>query len=210
MTDSTRVSARIAVTDFKKGLLRDAAKEVFAKRGIRDASVREIAKTAGYATSAIYTHYRSVEELYGDIVRESLEALLAAIRAARASAVDGERADATLRGLYRFYADRPQDFELSFHLYDGIRPLGLSDRLIDSLNGLMREVLGEIDRAFAADGMPSDDQSATRAAAGLTFVFGLLLMHQTNRLALLSQDADRLLEQHLQLIGSLARQPHAA
>jgi TetR/AcrR family transcriptional regulator len=210
MTDSARVSARTAVTDVKKGLLRDAAREVFARRGIRDASVREIAKTAGYATSAIYTRYRSVEELYGDIVRESLEALLDQIRAARMSAMDGARADASLRAVHRFYLDRPQDFELSFHLYDGVRPLGLGDRLIEGLNALMREVLAEIDLAFAADGTATDDRSATRAAVGLTFVFGLLLMRQTNRLAPLSQDPDRLLEQHLRLIGALARQHHAA
>jgi TetR/AcrR family transcriptional regulator len=200
MTDEARVSARAAVTDFKKGLLRDAAKEVFARRGIRDTSVREIAKTAGYATSAIYTHYRSVEELYADIVRESLVALLAELRAAAVSGVDGQRTSATLRALYRFYRDRPREFELSFHLYGGIRPQGLGDRRDEELNALMREAVREVGQAYVRDGLATERSASAHATTGVAYVFGLLLMHQTKRLALLGQDADTLLEQHLALV----------
>jgi AcrR family transcriptional regulator len=199
-TSDASVLARSAVTDFKKGLLREAAKEVFSKRGIRDTSVRQIAKTAGYTTSAIYTHYASVEELYGDIVRESLDILLTEIRDLTTGEVDGQEVARTLRYFYRYYITRPREFELSFHLYDGIRPHGLGDELNGELNALMTSVLQEIGHSFVLDGLATEEESLTRGTEAATYVFGLLLMYHTRRLQILGQDPDKLLDHYLGLV----------
>lgn len=200
MTDTSeaQTQARTAVTDFKKSLLRDAAKEVFSTRGIREASVRQIAKTAGYTTSAIYTHYGSVEELYGDIVRESLELLLDDLRLISADS-PGMTA-ASLRAFFAYYLTRPREFELSFHLYDGVRPHGLGDDLNSELNDLMRSVFRRIGDAFVTDGLATDDTAMSRATQACTFVFGLLLMFHTRRLFLLDEDPESLLEGYLALV----------
>lgn len=192
--------ARAAVADFKKGLLREAAKEVFSKRGVRGTSVREIAKAAGYTTSAIYTHYAKVEELYGDIVRESLEALLLQLRSRDASTPPGDKVAVALSTFHHYYVERPREFELSFHLYDGIRPHGLGDKLNDDLNALMKDVFREIAAAFVGDGLATEPDAMTRATGACTFVFGLLLMFHTRRLFLLSEDHERLLEDYLALL----------
>ncbi|WP_214105645.1 TetR/AcrR family transcriptional regulator [Acrocarpospora catenulata] len=199
-------SARAAVTDFKRGLLREAAKEVFSKKGIRDTSVREIAKAAGYATSAIYTHYGSVEELYGDIVRESLEILLGEIRAQLADETgEGQRVSRCVRTLYRYYITRPRDFELSFHLYDGIRPHGLNTELNTELNAVMTSVFQAIGEAFVADGLATEQDALARSTEASTYAFGLLLMFHTRRLFLLDQDADSLLDHYLNQVQSQPR-----
>jgi AcrR family transcriptional regulator len=200
-------SARTAVADFKKGLLREAAKEVFSQRGIRDTSVRQIATAAGYTTSAIYTHYSSVEELYGDIVRESLETLLEELTSIREDAKDGHAVSHALRRFHLYYIDNPREFELSFHLYDGIRPHGLGEKLNGELNALMKSVFGEIGKAFIADGLADETTAMTRSTEACTFVFGLLLMYHTRRLFLLGADHERLLADYVRMVESTPSAP---
>ncbi len=42
----------------------DAAAEVFARRGYREASVAEIARSAGYSTGALYVHFSGKHDLF--------------------------------------------------------------------------------------------------------------------------------------------------
>ena len=74
-----------AVNALKRDLIREAAKRVFVARGLSAASVREIAQQAGYTTGAIYFHYASKEEIYADVLRESLAALHEAVSSAAAA-----------------------------------------------------------------------------------------------------------------------------
>lgn len=51
-----------------RGPLLEAAAEVFAERGFRDASVDEIARRAGYSKGAVYWHFASKDELFFELV----------------------------------------------------------------------------------------------------------------------------------------------
>src|ERR671939_99354 len=51
-----------------------AALRVFAERGYRDASVDEIAATAGYSKGAVYWHFSGKEELLQTLLEERLDA----------------------------------------------------------------------------------------------------------------------------------------
>ena len=75
MPASAKASRNTAVNALKRDLIREAAKRVFLARGLSAASVREIALQAGYTTGAIYFHYASKEEIYADVLRQSLSAL---------------------------------------------------------------------------------------------------------------------------------------
>jgi len=56
----------------KKQQIIDAAIRVISNQGIEKTSVREIAAAAGITTGAIYYHYKNKEELFQDIVNESI------------------------------------------------------------------------------------------------------------------------------------------
>ena len=56
----------------KKQQIIDAAIRVISNQGIEQTSVREIAAAAGLTTGAIYYHYKNKEELFQDIVNESI------------------------------------------------------------------------------------------------------------------------------------------
>jgi AcrR family transcriptional regulator len=47
-----------------RGVLLDAAEEVFAKRGFGGAALEDIAEAAGYTRGAIYSHFGTKEELF--------------------------------------------------------------------------------------------------------------------------------------------------
>lgn len=191
-----------AIRDLKRRIIRDAATEVFAREGIERASVREIARAAGYTTGALYASYATKEELYAEILRESLELLAGELSAARSGAGPGSLAPATLRRLFEFYVERPHDFDLSFYLYGGARPRGLNRVLDRELNACLVRVMALIGRSLVEDGLAREGEAQHAAVSAATFVFGLLLMMKTGRLRSLREDPTRLLEDGLdRLVG---------
>src|SRR4051794_10989336 len=65
-------SARDEGRDGRSALL-EAALDVFAKRGYRDASVDEIAGAAGYSKGAVYFHFSGKEDLFFALLEERLD-----------------------------------------------------------------------------------------------------------------------------------------
>jgi AcrR family transcriptional regulator len=65
-------AARSERRDGRSALL-DAAAEVFAARGLRDASVDEIAERAGYSKGAVYWHFESKDGLFLALLEERVD-----------------------------------------------------------------------------------------------------------------------------------------
>ena len=68
-------AARADQRDGRAALL-EAALEVFADRGYRDATVDEIAARAGYSKGAIYFHFSAKEDLFFALLEERIDAPL--------------------------------------------------------------------------------------------------------------------------------------
>ena len=185
------------MADFKRQLLKDAAKEVFAEVGLAAASVRRITESAGYTTSALYTYYGSKEELYGDLLRSSMDELLVVLEQARAGGA-GDVAQRVLEALLGFYLDRPRDFDLSFHLHGGARPSGLTKELDRELNQQMLGIVRFVADTLVDSGRASEADANRAAAGALAYVFGLILMANTGRLSLMSVEPQHLLAAHLE------------
>jgi hypothetical protein len=112
--DDGRGERRRAVNDYRREIILAAARRVFADQGLEGASLRAIAKEAGYTHGALYFYYASKEEIYGDLLAGSLDRLQAAVFAA----VDGRAApverllSATL-AFFDYYRDSPGDLDLA-------------------------------------------------------------------------------------------------
>src|SRR5882762_9680495 len=65
-------AARAEQRDGRAALL-EAALEVFADRGYRDASVDEIAERAGYSKGAIYFHFSGKDDLFFALLEERID-----------------------------------------------------------------------------------------------------------------------------------------
>ena len=53
-----------------------AALELFAEKGFRSATTKELAKRAGVTEKTLYTHFRSKDELFAEVIRPGLEGMM--------------------------------------------------------------------------------------------------------------------------------------
>ena len=197
MPASARASRNTAVNALKRDLIREAAKRVFIARGLSAASVREIAQQAGYTTGAIYFHYTGKEEIYADVLRESLSALHEAVSsAAAAENKPVEALVAAYRAFIAFYRAKPQDLSLGLYLFEGAGPRGLNVKLNRDLNDRFLGVMQIFAAGLAAARV---DRRARKVEAVALFneMVGLLIAANTGRFAVFGVDADTMVERHV-------------
>jgi AcrR family transcriptional regulator len=186
---------KAAVSAFKRELIREAAKRVFVEVGLHKTSVREIAKAAGYTTGAIYAQYASKEEVYADILRESLTSMATAVEQAAAAAQVGRKGAAALRAWFEYFRERPAEYDLGFYLYGGAKPAGVGKELNRELNVRLKRVYTAAADALEADGLVKASEKHEKAVAGASWMFGILLMFRTGRLKILAVGVDQLVDE---------------
>ena len=198
MTAAARQGRRQAVTQLKRALILDAARAVFEAEGLEGASLRSIAKAAGYTPAALYFHFPSKEAVYAALLAESLGRLKAATEAAAAAATDPAGAlRAAAVAFFTFDADNPGDLDLGFYLFrGGMKPHGLGRDFDAGLNDGLAATLEPIGAAARALG-------ASGAAAGrlvaefFAYAVGVLLLVHTRRIRMFGQDARAMIDRHL-------------
>ena len=197
------------MTDARRALVLDAARAVFSEAGIEGASIREIAKKAGYTPGAIYSYFDSKEAIYGALLGESLERLNGAVEAAR---VVKNRPDKTLQfkanAWFGFYAANPRDLDLGFYLVQGLRPRGLTSDLNTRLNGRLHDALRPCEAALRAMGLAPGD-ALREATALFAHGVGLLLLQHTGRIRMFGQSAPALFKRYVEQLGARYAQPDA-
>ena len=178
-----------ALNDSRRALMLDAARSVFERLGIEGASIREIARQAGYTPGAIYSYFDNKEAIYGALLAESLERLNAAVDAAGADASSpADLLQAKASAWFGFYVVNPRDLDLGFYLVQGMQPRGLTSELNDQLNARLYDALRPCDQAMRAMGLNAEDALRENTALFAHGV-GLLLLHHTGRIRLFGQDA---------------------
>lgn len=189
---------RQAVAALKRGLILEAAREVFAGQGLDGASLRAIAARAGYTPAALYFHFDSKEAIYAEVLRASLSALGQAVETAisRVEAPE-ERLHAAAMAFFGFYADNPRDLDLGFYLFrGGMKPAGLGRQRDEALNAALEAALRPIAEAAEALG-------ASPTAANLLVVdafahaAGLLLLLHTGRIRMFGASAAGLMDAYI-------------
>jgi AcrR family transcriptional regulator len=197
MTERRR-SRREAVNGHKRGIILNAAKQVFAEEGLEGASLRAIAVRAGYTAAALYFHFDSKEAIYAEVLKASLAALGRTVDGAVAQAkLPAQRLKAAAMSFFRYYADNPRDLDLGFYLFrGGMKPAGLGSERDETLNAALEAALRPIADAAIALG-------ASRQKANLLMVdcfahaTGLLLLLHTGRIRMFGASAPDLMERYV-------------
>lgn len=188
-TEIARTERQQAVSDHRRTIIFDAAKEVFQEHGLEGASMRKIASRAGYTPGAIYFYYRSKEEIYGALLAESLERLNQAVAAAGLQATSlREKLIASALGFFSFYADNPRDLDLGFYLFNGMKPHGLTPELNRRLNRRLHDAWAPTEVALLEIGA-SPQQAGREITALFGHCAGLLLLQHTGRMKVFKQNA---------------------
>src|SRR5439155_14109399 len=126
MAKEQRIGRQKAVSELKRSLIMDAARQVFESEGLDGASLRAIATAAGYTPAALYFHFESKEAIYAEVLCESLTDLSKTIaRAVARARTPAARLRAAALAFFRYYVDNPRDLDLGFYLFRaGMKPHG--------------------------------------------------------------------------------------
>ena len=201
-----RQNRQQAQIDSRRAGVLDAARAVFQRLGIEGASIREIAKEAGYTPGAIYSYFENKEAIYGALLGESLERLNAVAAAAGRDALPpAEQLYAKAGAWFGFFAANPRDLDLGFYLVQGLQPRGLTAELNFQLNDRLHDALRPCEAALKAMGLGAD--AALRENTALfAHGVGLLLLQHTGRIRMFGQDASVLFQVYLtNLVARLIR-----
>lgn len=202
-----RESRRQAVTEHKRELILDAARQVFTEEGLEGASLRAIAVRAGYTPAALYFHFDSKEAIYAEVLKASLISLGSAVdRAVAQAKTSQQRLKAAAMSFFRFYAENPRDLDLGFYLFrGGMKPAGLGQERDERLNAALEAALQPI--AEAAVELGASQQRANLLMVDcFAHAAGLLLLLHTGRIRMFDASAPDLMEAYVRdRISQLAK-----
>jgi AcrR family transcriptional regulator len=195
MAKEQRVGRQKAVSELKRGLIMDAARQVFEAEGLDGASLRAIATAAGYTPAALYFHFESKEAIYAEVLRESLADLQKAVaRAVTRTKTPADRLRAAAMAFFRYYADNPRDLDLGFYLFrGGMKPHGLGKERDEVLNTALELAMLPIADAAQAFGA-SREEARLLMADIFAHAAGLLLLAHTGRIRMFGASAPHLME----------------
>ncbi|MBO3704320.1 MAG: TetR/AcrR family transcriptional regulator [Candidatus Accumulibacter sp.] len=195
--DDARRQRADAIAQLRRERVLDAARAAFFELGLEGASMREIARRAGYTAGAIYSYFASREEVYAALLGESLLRLNAHVAGAPADGGAAQRVRSKASAFFDFYRENPRDLDLGFYLFQGVRPTGLTRELDAQLNAQLRAALQP-----TADAVSEYGLDATSCEAEVTALFahmvGLLVLIHTGRIRMFRQHAPQLLAQYLE------------
>jgi AcrR family transcriptional regulator len=191
-------SRREAVSEYKRALILDAARQVFVEEGLDGASLRAIAVRAGYTPAALYFHFESKEAMYAEVLHASLESLGAAVdQAVSQTTAPQQKLKAAAVSFFQFYAENPRDLDLGFYLFrGGMKPAGLGHDRDVKLNAALEAALHPIVEAAVELGAPQERANLLMVDC-FAHASGLLLLLHTGRIRMFGASAPDLMEAYV-------------
>ncbi len=180
---------RDSVRAFKRSAILDAARRVLDRDGIDGATVRAVAKEAGYTPGALYAYYPGRDDILADLLCRSLGRAARAVRR-RAEERGEEPADpaalASLLGAH--YRREAGEFDLLLTVLQSRRVGRLAPDMARALNGRLIAALSPIAEALEAAGGWEARPAGEAAVRAAGLALGLLLLENSGRLAALGMD----------------------
>ena len=202
-TAQARIIREGALNQARRSLILDAARAAFSELGLDGASLREIAKRAGYTPGAIYSYFANLEEIYGALLGESLQRLNQVVHDAKANtraktrtAETTELLRAKVEAFYAFYRDNPKELDLGFYLFNGAKPRGLTPELNRALNEQLLASLQPVRDLLVTSGL-NTDEATVETGAVFAHIVGTLVLTHTGRIRLFQQSPDALFEKYM-------------
>jgi AcrR family transcriptional regulator len=147
----------------------DVALDCFIRKGYEGTSMECVAAAAGVSKPVIYTHFRSKDELYTDVLKRQQERFARAIQESVGSKFPAEDPEMTIRTIYetmfRHVASEPG---VGGFLYAEYR--GASAKFAEQQEVWRREHLGRMSEFFASlfPGLDGEDRDAAGHALAIS------------------------------------------
>ncbi|MVO98206.1 TetR/AcrR family transcriptional regulator [Paenibacillus lutrae] len=96
--------------------IRTAAMEIFVKRGYHNASIEEVARSAGISKGLMYNYFKGKEDLLADMVRSRIEEINKVMQEAAAQNSPTEQLKHIIDGALDNVGQRPKEYRFYLHL----------------------------------------------------------------------------------------------
>jgi AcrR family transcriptional regulator len=193
---AARAARKAVLVETRRAHVLEAARAAFAELGLERASLREIARRAGYSPGAIYSYFDSKEAVYAALMGESLERLNACVAEAATDDDPVRSLRRSARAFFDYYRRHPRDLDLGFYLAQGLPPGGAAPPADPALSQRLCDALAPMQQALQRLGM-STQEALVETTALFAQVVGLLLLSRTGRMRLFGQTAPALFERYL-------------
>ena len=198
---SPRIRRQRAQAEARREHVLAAAREAFTELGLERASLREIARRAGYTAGAIYGYFASKEDVYATLLGESLERLYARVAGALRPSAATDAADDELRlralAFFDFYRENPRDLDLGFYLFHGMQPRGLTPHWNERLNARLRDAMRPQEAALRALGFGAEE-ALSEVTALFAHTVGLLVLSHTGRIRMFGRASQDLFVRYVE------------
>lgn len=187
-----------ATSSEKKHMILEAAKRVFEEEGLEGSSLRSIAAEAGYTPAALYFHFSSREEIYAELLSQSLQQLKGFVdQKVKECGSAEERFKEAAWSFFDFYNRNPEDLSLGLYLFrGGIEPQGVGRERNQKLNQELYDCLAPV--AEAAKELGADKQLGQKLMARMfAHSTGILLLAHTKRIRLFEQDPEEMMRDYI-------------
>lgn len=178
-----------SVRAFKKSAILDAAQRVLDRDGIEGATVRAIAKEAGYTPGALYAYYTDKDDILADLLCKSLGRAARAVRNNMESGNGTSANPIDLTAVFSaYYRQEPTEFDLFLTVLQSRRIHNLSPEMARSFNGRLIAALSPIAEALEATGRWESQPASEATMQAVALGIGMLLLENSNRLSALGMD----------------------
>ncbi len=199
MAGVQRLERKQAVSGHKRALILEAARKVFEEEGLDGASLRAIAKAAGYTPAALYFHFDSKEAIYAEVLQVSIARLQEEVeKAVTLTRSPAEKLRAAAMAFFEFYTKNPRDLDLGFYLFrGGMKPHGLGRERDQQLNSALASALRSIGDAARELGAKPDEAKMLTVDT-FAHAAGLLLLAHTGRIRMFGASARELMADYVE------------
>jgi len=184
-----------------------AAKRAFEKDGLSKASMRSIAREAGSTTGAIYPLFEGKEDIYANLLKDSLVELYGHVAKACAGESDACKALlASATAWFKYYESRPFESDLGLYLHGGDQARGLGRERDRQLNAKLMKSLDVFKNCFIrlapADLKKKEIQTWAEQERNSLFasLIGILMLYRTGRTRSIGTDSQVLLQSLLKAL----------
>jgi AcrR family transcriptional regulator len=116
-----KIKRQSAITDARRSLILEAAQRVLSRSGLENASMREIAKEAGYTPGAIYSYFSGKQMIMTALLESMLHRLATATEQSVSPKTSPEQAmGVRARAWVTYLMENALDKQLLLHLYQTV------------------------------------------------------------------------------------------
>lgn len=195
----------------RRRFILEAARRIFAKKGIEETTMDDIAGEAEYTRRTLYTYFPSRDEIYLSIFLEDMETRRDLQQAAVAKAGSGlEKIRAWGETFYEYARQHPHAMRLQLYWdFRGIDKSTISPDIFfrfEAINYKLAEDLRDMFRQGVADGSLRSDIDADMCISQYLYTLRAVLNRATSpSYSFASFDADSYVEHYLDLFSRAIR-----